>query len=77
MKRFGREFLAIFLRELNKSEILYTYLTFLDIRGPMAKIKSDIEVLEPLKLNQYLTFLKKYNIPNHNTFSPMGRHIAN
>ena len=43
----------------------------------MAKIKSDIELLEPLKIKPISDVLKKYNIPdNHNTFSPMGRHIA-
>ena len=43
----------------------------------MAKIKSDIEIARASKIKPISDVLKKYNIPdNHNTFSPMGRHIA-
>jgi len=43
----------------------------------MAKIKSDIEIARAAKIKPIAEVLKKYNIPdNHETFSPMGRHIA-
>ena len=43
----------------------------------MAKIKSDIEIARAAKIKLIAEVLKKYNIPdNHETFSPMGRHIA-
>ncbi len=43
----------------------------------MAKIKSDIEIARASKIKPISDVLKKYRIPdNHNTFSPMGRHIA-
>ena len=43
----------------------------------MAKIKSDIEIARAAKIKPIADVLKKYNIPdNHDTFSPMGRHIA-
>ena len=43
----------------------------------MAKIKSDIEIARAAKIKPIAEVLKKYSIPdNHETFSPMGRHIA-
>ena len=43
----------------------------------MAKIKSNIEIARAAKIKPIAEVLKKYNIPdNHETFSPMGRHIA-
>ena len=43
----------------------------------MAKIISDIEIARAAKIKPIAEVLKKYNIPdNHETFSPMGRHIA-